>query len=121
ALFDRGKGCEDARSVALVPKTERVVDKPQIVEVIASVLLAICERAPAKHRDTGVMHPASDGHLRVPVDDRSTSAPQAVPDHEVVLRARILLVRGERPAAGCEKAIADDFRIHRREGVVLVE
>src|SRR6266704_5886967 len=37
------------------------------------------------------------------------------------LRARILLVRGERPAARCEETIADDFCVHRRQRVVLIE
>src|SRR5256714_3023373 len=67
------------------------------------------------------MHAAGRRHLHVTVDDRAAGAPEAVPDQEVVLRARILLVRRERPATGREEAIANDLRVHRRERVVLVE
>ena len=84
---------------ALVAKAKAIVDEPQIVEVIAPVLRVVLERPAAEHLDAGVMHSASHGHLRVAVNDRPASAPEAVPDHEVVLRARVLLIRGERPAA----------------------
>src|SRR5205814_1231607 len=67
------------------------------------------------------MHATRCRHLHVTVDDRAAGAPQAVPDQEVVLRARILLVRRERPATGCDEAIANDIRVHGRERVVFVE
>src|SRR5207244_3080844 len=36
-------------------------------------------------------------------------------------RARILVGRGERPAARGQQTVSDDFRIHRCEGIMLVE
>src|SRR5213593_3789060 len=53
--------------------------------------------------------------------DRSAGAPEAVPDEEVVLRARIFLVCRESPAARGEQAIANRRYVHRSEGIVLVE
>src|SRR2546426_9848755 len=55
------------------------------------------------------------------MDDRSAGAPEAVPNEEVVLGARIFVVGSERPAARGEQAIADDARVHRGEWIVLVE
>src|SRR6184192_1060913 len=121
ALFDWCERGEDAGAVTLVAEAEAVVDEPKIVEIISPVLFVVLEGATPKHLDTGIVHASSDSHLHVAVDDRPAGTPETVPDEEVVLRARILLIRGKRPPPRSEQAVMDRLGVHRHQRVMLVE
>src|SRR5256885_10072971 len=51
-------------STTLFRSAERAVHEPQIVEVVATELGSVRDRAAAQHLDARVVHAARHGHLR---------------------------------------------------------
>ena len=92
----------------------------QISKVLAAPLAPVALRSCAPALDARLRHPCAQGYLRMSMDLRRPSAPEAVPAEEKMSRQGITLTYTSRPRLRCSEQIGHSLLVNR-QWIVLVE